>query len=235
MKIKFLLAFLLAAGIFLCSCQAALKIPMLSTAMEIYSGEQMTASLDPAGEVAKSLTANITVISSFSIDLEEFDTPRTAAALYRDEILSHMLNTNYAKYSGNKETIGNAEKKYPELSITILIPEDDFEAFVYKNFGGERSVVHESDFAFTYLKRVNAYTTASQAGVNQTAVHIKSLYETENTYVMEFYNTRGTDNSAVFRALFIKRKDNTVYLSTIKRIADKRIEAPDEHPAASAN
>ena len=165
----------------------------------------------------------LSVICANGEPLYAFSSPKEMASLYRDRVLSYLVNTGYAKYTGNAQKIAEAEKKYPKKRISILVPESDFEYLVYSSFGGENSVKHENGEVFTYLSRVDAYTAAGQVAYAPDGIEIQCVKETENTYIVNFYSIYGGAYSKLHRAVFVKRSDGSLYLGKLDAIADEKI------------
>ena len=194
--------------------------------VENFIGEPVKGELPTDGDPVRAACAIITLLCGEGTELPEFSDPRTVASLYRDRILSHMVNTGYSKYSGNTEAVLEAEKKYPKLRIPLLIPAQDFEYTVYTNFGGGRSVKHGSGTVFTYLSRVKGYAAMGQVKVPDCAIDIDAVFETENTYLIQFYLSSGGEYSPLYRGVFVKRTDGSLYLGKLTRIGDPKIVVP---------
>jgi len=178
---------------------------------------------DPSVEGAVKI---LRMITSDQTELKEFSDPRTASAEYRDVILAYMMNTGYSKYTGNTSKIMEAEKKYPKLRISLLIPEEDFEYTVYSNFGGAKSVIHKSGTVFTYLSKVGGYTSVGSVTQSNTEIEICTVEETSNTYIITFYARNDSGYSSLYSGVFVKRTDGSMYLGKLTRVADPKIRVP---------
>ena len=209
----------LALVLVLCSCSSIKN----GASVENFLGEEVIAEFYSEHGREAEFKKILSVICANGEPLYEFSSPKKMASLYRDRILSYLVNTGYAKYTGNAQKIAEAEKKYPKKRISILVPESDFEYLVYSNFGGENSVKHENGVVFTYLSKVNAYTVAGQVAYIPDEIEIQSVKETENTYIVNFYSIYGGVYSKLHRAVFVKRSDGTLYLGKLDAIADEKI------------
>ena len=184
--------------------------------MNDYEGEDVVREVGSDDAVYGEIQKIIEILMLDSTHLEPFDSPRDAAAGNRDAILNHMLNTGYAGYSGNSELLAEASSEYPQYNITTLIPESDLESTVYRFFGGDSSVKHESSVRYTYLSRVAAYTTTGQPLAVTVELKITSLSETEHTYRVSF-TLKGEDGgSESYNAMIMKREDETMYMRYLR-------------------
>lgn len=177
-----------------------------------YAAEPVVRQIETDGEVACSIREMVSIMFQNTPFLQEFDTPSQAAELYRNGILCFILSRNYAKYSANAELIEETQAAYPGYEITTVIPAVDFESTVYRYFGGTDSVDNTSTPLFMYLGRVDVYVSVGIGVNNQAEVIIESLYETENTYVCDFYNQMGEILSERYRLLLMKREDGSFYM-----------------------
>lgn len=229
MKHRVLFAVLLLCCLALSSC-AWLRN---DANVENFLGESVKGEVPTDGEAARAVEAVLAFLFGEGTDFPEFSDPRTAAALYRDSILSHMVNTGYSKYTGNTQALLEAEKKYPKLRIPLLVPAQDFEYTVYSNFGGGKSVRHKNGTVFTYLSRVKGYAAMGQIKAPECKIDFDAIYETENTYLAQFYICSADGCSPLYCGVFVKRTDGSIYLGKLTRIGDAKIIVPDGiHTAA---
>lgn len=191
-----------------------------------YEGEAAIATHEPDSEKAAELARLFEPLLMDNVKLTEFSDARQVSAAYRDAILNYLLNSHYAKYTGNLALLEAAEKEYPHYHITTLIPRTDFESTVYQYFGGQKSIKNESGVLFRYLDKVKAYTLVGQPVKYNIQVVVTSCVETESTYRVQFYNSLDGEASPVYLAVVVKRKDGTHYIRTLKKVADERVTAP---------
>ena len=161
----------------------------------------------------------VRIIGMLVIDnshITPFTSPREASSGNRDAILNYMLAENYAAYNGNSALLLSASEEYPQYNITTLIPQRDFESTVYRNFGGDASVTHESGVRYTYLPRVSAYTTTGQPITVSVTITVDTCVETENTFRVTFTLTDSGEKSASYSAMMMKREDETIYMRYLK-------------------
>lgn len=180
-----------------------------------YAAEPIEKKLSTDGDVAAELCETVRVVLGDSIHLEEFRGTSQAVRLYRDEILNHMLRSNYTAYTGNGNAIRKVARAYPNLPVATLISAKDFESTVFRCFGGS-SVDHESGEAFRYLDRAEYYTCSVSARAVGVTIKVFSVEETANTYRMDFKLTDGADSSQTYRAIFVKRDGSTPYWKALE-------------------
>ncbi len=179
-----------------------------------YSSETVHTTHDPTGELAQTLCEMLRILTP---ELVEFDSMGEAIAAYRDPVLTHMLETEYARYSGNMELIAEAAQSYPEYQITQIIPAADFEATMYRYFGGSVKISHKDGQLFRYLKKVEAYISPSAPAPDNCVISILTIAETMKTYRVRFTVTQGDVTSSPYFALIIKRDDGTTYFKQLYR------------------
>ena len=182
-----------------------------------YFAEAPLRQLQPDGATAVLLTNMITIVVSDNIHLSSFSGTSEAVRLYRDEILNDMLRDDYSRYTGNRTALDKVANAYPYLSASTLISKEDFENVVFRFFGGT-SVSHKKGEAFSYLSRAGYYTSPVQARECVAQVNILELYETENTYRMQFTLTANGEASNVYTAVFVKRSDGSCYWKALRTI-----------------
>jgi hypothetical protein len=187
-----------------------------------YMGEEITASYEGDSDTAKKLLPMLSVLITDSVFLPEFDNMGQAIVLYRDAVLSHMLENGYSKYSGNAELIAKASAEYSQYLITLIIPSDDFERTMYEYFGGSVKISHGDGTLFKYLKKVGAYICGMVPSESGVSAEIISVDETEKTYRVRFRCIAADGTEAEYFALIIKREDGTHYF---KQIIDCTVES----------
>jgi len=207
----------------LCSCSAFRN----EASVENFLGESVIADHGTEHECVMSVKKILACIAPNGMELYPFSDPRAVAELYRDRILSYLVSTGYSKYTGNSAKITEAEKKYPKMRISVLVPQSDVEYLVYSNFGGGKSISHESGTVFTHLTKVDGYTAVGVVNYSAAEIEIANIKETENTYIVSFYTYYSGVYSPLYRGVFVKREDGSVYLGKLERIADAKITVPE--------
>ncbi len=136
-------------------------------------------------------------------------------------VLMFMLESGYAKYSGNTELIEKAEKsfipntRYPRYSRANLKP------MMYLYFGGNVKITHRDGDRFKYLPKVGAYISPSVTESAKPETEITYLAETEKTYRVRFKVCTSKDSEdEEYFALIIKREDGTLYFKKLLKSAD---------------
>ncbi|MBQ8401075.1 MAG: hypothetical protein IJX14_04005, partial [Clostridia bacterium] len=125
--------------------------------------------------------------------------------------------SEYARYSGNMELIEEAARAYPEYQITQIIPAADFEATMYRYFGGTVKISHKDGTLFRYLKKVQAYISPSAQSADTGEINILTIGETDKTYQVTFTVTHSDTVSDPYFVLIIKREDGTLYFKQLKK------------------
>lgn len=208
------LYFLMLANVFvICGCVGKL-FDKLGFDMYDYHGEPVIANHEPDGAVGSSLVGMLDILAG-ETELPEFTGMNRAIDKYRDAILSYMLTTEYARYSGNRTLIEQAEEAYPAYQITQLIPAREFEATMYQYFGGSVKITHKDTNRFRYLQKVDAYIATAAYVPVERDVHITEIAETEHTYRVRFTVQWQEDASAEYIALIVKREDGTQYFKEL--------------------
>ena len=188
-----------------------------------YMGEKVTGTHDTNGECAEMIAGILDVLITDKTSLPTFDKMGDAINEYRDAVLMYMLKEGYAKYSGNTELIAKAEAAYPEYTISQIIPVSEFEATMYRYFGGNVKITHKDGERFKYLPKVSAYISPAVTESAELAPEITEIYETEKTYRVRFRvlsTTPGSASSEEYFALIIKRDDGTLYFKKLLLSAD---------------
>ena len=179
-----------------------------------YIAEKVTGEVDPEGDIGKKIQKMLYVLSIDSANLPEFNDMKDSVELCRDSLLNFMLNENYPMYAGNSKLIEKAAELYPEYKIIQAIPQNDFEAEMYKYFGGSVKITHKSSDLFLYFSKAGIYSPVSPPVDGGLDMKVISIDETENTYRVEFSCSKGEENYNYF-ALIIKRDDGTLYFKTV--------------------
>lgn len=183
-----------------------------------YMSETVTKTHDASGETAVMLEDLLGILITDSPVLPTFENMGTAIDAYRDAVLENLLLSDYAKYSGNAALIERATKKYPEYQITQIVPEMEFEATMYRCFGGDVMITHEDGHKYRYLPGVEAYIPMMAPVDAELSAEITYLAETDKTYRIRFKVTSEKENipdSAEYFALVIKREDGTLYIKKL--------------------
>lgn len=204
-------------ALFLClcsltSCQLA---DQLGFDTYDYMSETVLSTHDAESETAAELEEFLQILITDSPYLATFENMNDAIRLYRDAVLTYMLDTGYSKYSGNTELIEKAEKEYPEYNITQIIPESEFEATMYRCFGGDVMLTHKDGERFKYLSKVGAYISPVIPADSGLTADITALSETEKTYRVRFKVVGEEISSDEYFALVIKREDGTLYIKKL--------------------
>jgi hypothetical protein len=184
-----------------------------------YMSEKVTAVLPTEGSDAEICRDVIKVLISNSGYLSTFDNMAEAIDLYSDSVLTYMLETAYSKYSGNSELLKKAAEQYPELGITVIIPASEYENTMYRFFGGDVKIINKDRDKFTYLSKINAYTTMFHPEFSNLKADIIYLAETERTYRVRFRAVAAEEWDGMvypeYFALIIKREDGTYYIKKL--------------------
>ena len=213
---KKILALFLCAMI-LSSCTLAQK---LGFDTYDYMSEKVVQLHANDGEVADEITEILGILTTDSTHLTTFENMTDAIREYRDAVLTYMLETNYLKYSGNTDMIERAAREYPEYNITQIIPQSEFEATMYRYFGGNVKITHKDGGKFKYLSKVSAYISPVMPTPDTLKTEITYLGETAKTYRVKFYVVSDTERSEEYFALIIKRDDGTLYIKKLLKSAD---------------
>lgn len=188
---------------------------MLGFDMNDYENEAAVRFLDDGDEVYEKIRGIVSILIYDSAHISTFETTREAAAGNIDAILNYMLKSSYSAYSGNAELLKAAETAYPQYHITTLIPKGDFESYVYRYFGGDSSVQHSSSARFTFLSKVNAYTTTGQPADSNVVVTVTGCVETSHTYRADITLSQNGE-SVDYKSMIMKRDDGTLYMKYLR-------------------
>ena len=186
-----------------------------------YMSESVIRTHDATGETAVLLEELLMVLVTDSSVLPTFERMGDAITFYRDAVLEELLAGNYAKYSGNSKLIERAMKVYPEYQITQVIPELEFEATMYRCFGGDVMITHRDGNKFRYLSGVGVYIPMLSVTDSGYTAKITAISETEKTYRVRFRvqsepdETGSIIESDEYFALVIKREDGTLYIKKL--------------------
>lgn len=212
---------LLAACVLsLCSCSVTNEfLATLGFDTHDYEGEAVIQTYDNESEKTEEIREMIRTLSINSPHIPTFDGSKDAVSKCRDSLLNYMLNTQYAKYTGNLELLDKAIEQYPYLKVATVIPAQDFEDEAYRYFGGKQKVSNESGNLFTYLDKVSAYTTVTTPVESKIEIDCISLEETVNTFRFKFRCSLGEETGDDYFALIIKRADGSCYFKYVEKIA----------------
>ena len=215
----FLLLFLLSALLVSCTAgsNAAWIRSLLGTDVASYRSEEVKATLDPESETAQELCATMEYFLSGSVQLREFRNSIQALRLYRDEILNALMRRNYSSYVGNPTLSAAVSRSYPQITASVLIPQDDFETAASYCLGLS-SVSNGNGKLFSYLPRAACYIPPSQAKALTVRMSVRSLEETENTYRLFFMLEDAEGQSACYSAMFVKRGEGSAYLKSLTAV-----------------
>ncbi len=211
-----LLFILLVQMLALASCAAGERLmARLGFDMHDYRGESVIRTHAADSEIAVSLADMTRTLTVSSPILTPFSGTKEASEVCRDAVLYRMLSEGYAQYAGNTELLAKAAAAYPQMQLTVVIPERDFEKEVYAVFGGREKITNKDGDLFTYLEKAKVYTTAVGTVENEVVTTVVRLEETERTYRLYFVNTLGEITSPTYCALIIRREDGTMYFSEL--------------------
>ena len=188
--------------------------------MNDYENESGIRFPGPKDKIYSEVAEMISILVYDSVDIVPFETTREAASGNSDAILNYMLRTSYAAYSGNSALLAEAERVYPQYNITTLIPNSDYESYVYRYFGGDTSVNHTSTVRFTYLSKLDAYTTTGQPVSADVEIVVDKVVETTHTYRVEF-TLKSADEVREYTSMIMKRDDKTLYMRFVRPVAEE--------------
>jgi hypothetical protein len=218
-RIAVSLILVLICSAFLVSCMASANVTwvrgLLGFDVTDYEHEAVSGVLEVDDPRAEMLCEMVSILSEDrGVRLEGFSTTSEAVSVYRDAILGYMLRRNYSRYTGNRSELEAALSKYPQMQLSTVIPESDFENTVFRYFGGI-SVKNENGMLYSYLGRASCYTAPMQSKAHHAKIDILSLEETANTYRMSFTLTEGEQTSERYTAVFVKREDGSAYFRSL--------------------
>lgn len=211
---------LLAAMLSLSSCKVTNEfLATLGFDTHDYEGEAVIETYDSESDKTEEMREMVRTLSINSPHIPTFDDSKDAVSKCRDSLLNYMLNTQYTKYTGNLDLLDKAIEEYPYLKVATVIPAEDFEDEAYRYFGGKQKVQNQSGNLFTYLDKVNAYTTVTTPVESKIEIECISLEETLNTFRFKFRCSLGDEASEDYFALIIKRADDSCYFKYVEKIA----------------
>ncbi len=182
-----------------------------------YDAEKIIESYESDSEKALELSEMVKTLTLNSPEIPTFSGTKEAISLCRDSLLNYMLDNNYTKYTGNLDLLDRASTEYPYLRVATIIPADDFENEAYRYFGGKQKVTNENGKLFTYLDKVDAYTTVTEPVENSIEVEVISLEETSRTFRLHFKCSLDEEESEEYFALIIKRADDSCYFKYVEK------------------
>lgn len=189
-----------------------------------YMSEEVHTTYDTDSDVAATLAGMIQILVP---TLSPFDNMNEAISAYRDTVLTYMLESEYARYSGNMTLISKATEAYPEYQISEIIPAADFEATMYRYFGGSVKISHKDGSRFRYLSKVQAYIALSSPISDDSQVRITSIGETDKTWRVTFTVVQGQVESDPYFVLIIKRDDGTLYFKSLQKLSASDVTTGD--------
>ncbi len=181
-----------------------------------YMSESVTSVHDTNDEVSERISKMLALLVTDKEVLPYFENMNDAIREYRDAVLLYMLEDGYAKFSGNTELIEKAEREYPEYTVSQIIPAGEFEAMMYRYFGGDVKITHRDSERFKYLSKVEAYISIAVTEPLKPDIEITYLAETDKTYRVKFKvcSESATEDNEYF-VLIIKREDGTLYFKKL--------------------
>ena len=212
---------LLFSALFLVSCVAGSNALWIKGVLGIdlvdYRAEAAEATHPLDGALSDSLCSTLDLLAVGSTELLEVKKSGDFVKHYRDELLNHLLEEDYSRYTGNMDAIAEAARAYPNLTLSVLIPAEDLETLAARHFGLQ-SVSHGDGELFTYLEKVKCYTFSMKAWEKSVRVIPERIEETYHTYRVEFCLERDGVRSQSYQAVFVKRSDGSAYLRALEKI-----------------
>ena len=217
MKRIIVFALCVAAALSLASCSLGDSfLAAMGFDTHDYGSEEIIETVSPDDKSVDALREMIKMLSINDPRLPEFSSSGEALDKCRDAILNYMLNTGFAKYTGNLDLIFAAQENYPELQLITVIPAEDFENCVYTYFGGNAKLSHRDSELFAYLEKADCYTAVTVPIENNVTVNVIRCERTERTYRLKFTCTLGGVTSPVYDALIVNRTDGSSYFKRLK-------------------
>ena len=211
---------LLFSALFLVSCVAgsnALWIKgFLGIDLTDYRAERVETTHAVDGDLSETLCSTVDLLAVGSTNLQPIKKSGDFIKIYRDEILNHLLKEGYSRYTGDMDAILAAERAYPNMTVSVLIPKEDLEIMAARHFGLQ-SVSHGDGELFTYLDKIGYYTFSMKTWEGSVRVVPESLEETYHTYRLRFCLERDGALSEAYVAIFVKRDDGSAYLRALDR------------------
>ena len=205
---------MISVMLFLSSCGSELMKSirsMLGIDDHDYLSEPEISEPDIQSEEIKAL-ADTAKILAYGKEIVPFSSFADAADGYVDTVLNYLASVFYSKYSSDKALLQRFSEDYPDLSLSILIPRDDYENTVYRCFGGSRKAVVRSTAIYTYLSKTDAFMLVGQIPVYDVSVRVLNAVETENTYRLSVNFSRDGQNTGVYDLIFRKRAGDDAYI-----------------------
>lgn len=188
-----------------------------------YENETVIGSASGDAAVISELSDKISALTVDSIEMPTFSDMQTAISLCRDSVLNYLLTTRYSRFSGNTSVLQKAAKEYSSMNITAAVGTTDFEGELYNLFNHGGNIRHSDTERFRYMSKIEAYVPTVQTQACTYSLDIVSINETEHTYRMSFYCTRGEDVSPEYLAVFIKRNSGGVYIKSLSQTAGEKV------------
>ncbi|MBR6807985.1 MAG: hypothetical protein IKM46_06365 [Clostridia bacterium] len=179
-----------------------------------YLSEEVISSIEKDSKKWAELSDMLGALTVNSADIPEFDSMSQSAKYFRDSLLNYLCCKNYRKYAGDAELLGDINEKYPELDAVAAIEADEFEAEMYRLFGGSIKITHKSTELFTYLDKSDVYVPITSPVYGGCDLVLVSAEETEHTYRLEF-ETYTDRKCFTYFALLVKRDDGSCYFSLL--------------------
>lgn len=212
---------LLFCALFLVSCVAgsnALWIKgIFGMDLADYRAEQVEATHPVDGRLSDSLCDTLDLLTVGSTELSSVKKSGDFIKRYRDELLNHLLEEGYSRYTGNMDAIREAELAYPNMTLSVLIPAEDLETLATRHFGLQ-SISHGNGELFTYLEKIDCYTFSMKSWEKSVRVIPESIEETYHTYRMVFCLEESGSRSESYQAIFVKRSDGSAYLRALDKL-----------------
>lgn len=179
-----------------------------------FLSEDVVLVIEEESEKWKELSDMLGMLTVNSIDIPEFDSMKESVNYFRDSLLNYLCCKNYRKYAGNVTLLTEVNEKYPGMDVVAAISADEFEAEMYRVFGGSVKITHKSTKLFTYLDKADVYVPITAPLYGGCDIKLISAEETENTYRVEF-EASANENTMKYFALLIKRDDGSCYFSLL--------------------
>lgn len=179
-----------------------------------YLSEETVSVIEEGSETWDMLSDMLGMLTVDSTEIPEFNSMKESVGYFRDSLLNYLCCKNYRKYAGNADLLREINEKYPGMDAIAAISADEFEAEMYRAFGGNVKITHRSTTLFTYLEKADVYvpiTSPIEKGCDLTLV---SAEETKNTYRVELEASSDGVVSRYF-TLLIKREDGSCYYSML--------------------
>lgn len=203
----------------LCSCSGGWESFTWALGFDTrdFANEEIVASRLGDEELEKQISDCVAMLTMNEARLAEFSSSSEAMEKCRDSVLNRMLDTDFARYTGDIELLDRAAEEYPQIMVNNLIPAADFDRAFYRVFGGATKITRESGEYFSYLERIEAYTALSDPISPEFSVTYEKLDETENTFRASLFVTVNGKDSPLYDVLMRKREDGTVYFRYVKQ------------------